>query len=136
MSVIKPIHDDANIAMIYVTPAGIIVSVGRGFNNLFGHDIAENIGKPLRSICKDPEEFNKLLSGAVASDTTTGLVRAASSVDGQDVGNLTIMHKYGDEITVHVKIMKVQQSMQAEIPRTMAVCAVCSCRSAFKVGNA
>lgn len=40
MGVIKPIPDDANIAMVYVTPAGIIVSVGRGFNNLFGHDIA------------------------------------------------------------------------------------------------
>ena len=110
MSVIKPIPDDANIAMVYVTPAGIIVSVGRGFNNLFGHDIAEHVGKPLRSICKEPEEFNKLLSGAVASPTTSGLVRAASSVEGQDVGNLTIMHKFGDEITVKVKIMKVNTS--------------------------
>lgn len=107
MSVIKPIPDDSNIAMVYVTPAGIIVSVGRGFNNLFGHDIAENIGKPLRGICKEPEEFNKLLSSAVASTTTSGLVRAASSVEGQDMGNLTIMHKFGDEITVKVKIMKV-----------------------------
>ncbi len=107
MSVIKPIADDANIAMVYVTPAGIIVSVGRGFNNLFGHDIAEHIGKPLRSVCKDPEEFNKLLSAAVASTSSTGLVRAASSVEGQDIGNLTIVHKYGDDITVHVKIMKV-----------------------------
>ena len=107
MGVIKPIHDDANIAMVYVTPAGIIVSVGRGFNNLFGHDIADHIGKPLRSICKEPEEFNKLLSSAVASTAASGLARAASSVDGQDYGNLTIMHKYGDEITVQVKIMKV-----------------------------
>jgi len=107
MGVIKPIADDANIAMVYVTPAGIIVSVGRGFNNLFGHEIAEHIGKPLRSICKDPEEFNKLLSGAVAS-TTSGLARAASGVEGQDVGNLTIAHKFGDEITVRVKIMKVR----------------------------
>lgn len=107
MGVIKPIPDDANIAMVYVTPSGIIVSVGRGFNNLFGHNIAEHIGKPLRSICKNPEEFNKLLSSAVASTSASGLVRAASSVDGQDFGNLTIMHKYGDEITVHVKIMKV-----------------------------
>lgn len=107
MSVIKPIPDDANIAMVYVTPAGIIVSVGRGFNNLFGHEIAEHIGKPLRNICKEPEEYNKLLSGAVASATTSGLVRAASCVEGQDVGNLTIMHRFGDEITVKVKIMKV-----------------------------
>lgn len=103
----KPITDDANIAMVYVTPAGIIVSVGRGFNNLFGHDIADHIGKPLRSICKDHEEFNKLLSSAVASTAASGVVKAASSVEGQDFGNLTIMHKYGDEITVHVKIMKV-----------------------------
>ena len=109
MGVIKPINDDANIAMVYVTPAGIIVSVGRGFNNLFGHDIADHIGKPLRSICKDPEEFNKLLSGAVASTAASGLARAASSVEGQDFGNLTIMHKFGDEITVHVKIMKVNK---------------------------
>lgn len=109
--VIKPINDDANIAMVYVTPAGIIVSVGRGFNNLFGHDIASHIGKPLRSICKEPEEFNKLLSSAVASTAASGLVRAASSVDGQDYGNLTIMHKYGDEITVHVKIMKVTTAL-------------------------
>lgn len=107
MGVIKPIADDANIAMVYVTPAGIIVSVGRGFNNLFGHDIAENIGKPLRSICKDPEEFNKMLSSAVASHSDTGLVRAASSLEGVDCGSLTILHKYGDEITVQVKIMKV-----------------------------
>lgn len=110
MGVIKPINDDANIAMVYVTPAGIIVSVGRGFNNLFGHDIADHIGKPLRSICKEPEEFNKLLSSAVASTAASGLARAASSVDGQDYGNLTIMHKYGDEITVHVKIMKVNNA--------------------------
>lgn len=107
MGVIKPIPDDANIAMVYVTPAGIIVSVGRGFNNLFGHDIAQHIGKPLRSICKDPEEFNKMLSSAVASHTDTGLVSAASSVQGVDCGSLTIMHKFGDEITVQVKIMKV-----------------------------
>ena len=108
MGVIKPIADDANIAMVYVTPAGIIVSVGRGFNNLFGHETAEHIGRPLRSICKDPEEFNKLLSGAVASTTSSGLTRAASGVEGQDVGNLTIAHKFGDEITVRVKIMKVR----------------------------
>ena len=107
MSVIKPISDDCNIAMVYVTPAGIIVSMGRGFNNLFGHDVAEHIGKPLRSICKDPEEFNKLLSSAVASTSTSGLVKAASGLQGQDIGNLTIMHKFGDEITVHVKTMKV-----------------------------
>ena len=108
MGVIKPIADDANIAMVYVTPAGIIVSVGRGFNNLFGHDIAEHIGKPLRSICKDPEEFNKLLSATVASGTSIGLARAASGTDGQDVGDLTIVHKYGDDITVRVKTMKVR----------------------------
>lgn len=108
MGVIKPIADDANIAMVYVTPAGIIVSVGRGFNNLFGHEIAEHIGKPLRSICKDPEEFNKLLSGAVASTSSSGLVKAASGMEGQDVGNLAIAHKFGDEITVRVKIMKVR----------------------------
>ena len=110
MSVIKPISDDANIAMVCVTPSGIIVSVGRGFSNLFGHDTAEHIGKPLRSICKQPEEFNKLLSSAVASTAESGLVRAASSVAGQDLGNLTIMHKYGDEITVNVKMMKVSRS--------------------------
>lgn len=112
MGVIKPIPDDANIAMVYVTPAGIIVSVSRGFNNLFGHDIAQHIGKPLRSICKDPEEFNKMLSSAVASDSAMGNVRAASSTEGVDCGNLTIMHKYGDEITVLVKIMKASTHLQ------------------------
>ena len=115
MGVIKPIADDANIAMVYVTPAGIIVSVGRGFNNLFGHDIAEHIGKPMRSICKDPEEFNKLLSATVASANSSGLVRAASNTDGLDVGNLTIVHKYGDDITVRVKTMKVRLSLQSTV---------------------
>ncbi|DBB01294.1 TPA: hypothetical protein ACH3X3_011692 [Trebouxia sp. C0006] len=119
MGVIKPITDDANIAMVYVTPAGIIVSVGRGFNNLFGHETAEHIGKPLRSICKDPEEFNKLLSGAVASTTSSGLARAASGVEGQDVGNLTIAHKFGDEITVRVKIMKAGVGAAKTIMMTM-----------------
>ncbi|DBA80194.1 TPA: hypothetical protein ACH3X2_007658 [Trebouxia sp. C0005] len=119
MGVIKPIADDANIAMVYVTPAGIIVSVGRGFNNLFGHETAEHIGRPLRSICKDPEEFNKLLSGAVASTTSSGLTRAASGVEGQDVGNLTIAHKFGDEITVRVKIMKAGVGAAKTIMMTM-----------------
>ena len=98
MSVIKPLADDIGIAMVYVTPAGIIVSLGRGFSNLFGHDIAEFIGKPLRGICKDPEMFNKLLSAAVASDK--------ESID--DSGTLSIMHKYGDEIAVHIKYRKVR----------------------------
>ena len=97
MSVIKPLSDDIGIAMVYVTPAGIIVSLGRGFSNLFGHNIAEFIGKPLRGICKDPEMFNKLLSAAVASE--------AESID--DSGTLSIMHKYGDEIPVHIKYRKV-----------------------------
>ena len=133
MGVIKPIADDANIAMVYVTPAGIIVSVGRGFNNLFGHDIADHIGKPLRSICKDPEEFNKLLSGAVASTAVSGLVRAASSVEGQDFGNLTIIHKYGDEITVHVKIMKVNTaSILVHGPLVTVLSLVSSCCVNFK----
>lgn len=97
MSVIKAVPDDIGICMVYVTPAGIIVSLGRGFANLFGHDIAEFIGKPLRSICKDPEMFNKLLSAAVASDK--------DSIE--DSGELSIMHKYGDEIPVHIKCRKV-----------------------------
>ena len=100
MSVIKPLPDDIGIAMVYVTPAGIIVSLGRGFSNLFGHSIAEFIGKPMRSICKDPEEFNKLLSAAVASDK--------ESID--DSGTLHLMHKFGDEIAVHIKCRKVRST--------------------------
>ena len=109
MGVIKPIADDANIAMVYVTPGGIIVSVGRGFSNLFGHDIADYIGKPFRSICKDPEDFNKLLSGVVAANTDGGRPKAATGVGASDVlGQVTVMHKFGDEITVQVKVTKVR----------------------------
>ena len=133
MGVIKPITDDANIALVYVTPAGIIVSVGRGFNNLFGHDIADHIGKPLRSICKAPEEFNKLLSSAVASTSALGVAKAASSLEGQDFGNLTIMHKYGDEITVHVKFMKVNTaSVVTHTPPVILLILVSSCCVTFK----
>ncbi|KAL3155070.1 hypothetical protein ABBQ38_011135 [Trebouxia sp. C0009 RCD-2024] len=60
-----------------------------------------------------------MLSSAVASHTDTGIVSTASSVEGVDCGSLTIMHKFGDEITVQVKIMKAGVGAAKTIMMTM-----------------
>ena len=45
MAVIKPLPDSTDIALVHLTPVGMIVAVNRGFGNLFGHDTASVIGK-------------------------------------------------------------------------------------------
>ena len=45
MAVIKPLPDTSDIALVHLTPVGMIVAVNRGFGNLFGHDTAAIIGK-------------------------------------------------------------------------------------------
>lgn len=45
MAVIKPLPDSTDVALVHLTPVGMIVAVNRGFGNLFGHDTASVIGK-------------------------------------------------------------------------------------------
>ena len=44
MGVMKPLPEQLDIASVFMTPAGIIASVSRGFSNLFGHSPSDIIG--------------------------------------------------------------------------------------------
>ena len=44
MGVMKPLPEQLDVASVFMTPAGIIASVSRGFSNLFGHSASDIIG--------------------------------------------------------------------------------------------
>ena len=136
MGVLKPLPEQLDIASVFMTPAGIIASVSRGFSNLFGHKTSDIIGGSVRH-SNDPAPhswrylpalccFCILLpipspmsawtcSGCAAMQVKTFmkdptfLTKACqlAKEDAQDCGQFVAKHSLGDDILVQANTYKV-----------------------------
>ncbi|GAB4819663.1 hypothetical protein N2152v2_006709 [Parachlorella kessleri] len=91
LGVLKPLDDDSRLATVYCHASGTVLCINRGLSNLLAYQNADIIGRNLAELTTTMEKTNQIIADISAGDWGT-----------HDVGRLTFMHKFGEEMSMKV----------------------------------